>query len=88
MPQNTSTTTLSSAHVQVRLTSGPEMLSISKLIAVPTRGPAEAPTEGVQGEGVDIEEEAVDEQEAQSSGNQGDQDESDYVQIFMIMLSV
>ena len=69
MPQNTHSTTLSSAHVQVRPTSVPGILSVSKLIAAPTRGPAKlsadykksakAPTEGDEGEGRE-EEEAID----------------------------
>ena len=71
------------SHVQMQETTYPEMQPISKLIAVPRSGPAKAP---IEGEGV--EEEPIDEQEAQSAGNQGDQDESDYVQLFMIMLSV
>ena len=80
----------------MQATSYPETQPLSKLIAVPTRGPAKfadsrrrsakAPIEGDEGEGLD--EETIDEQEAQSAGNQGDQDESVYVQMFMIMLSV
>ena len=79
----------------MRLTSAPEILSISKLIAVPTRGPAKliadstrspakAPIEGDEGE--EIEEESIDAPEAQSAGNQSDQDEIICLYIFMIML--
>ena len=65
--------------------SAPEKRALSKLIADPKE---------VQGssircwEGEGLEEEDIDEPEAQSTGNEGDQDESVCVQRFMIKLSV